>query len=136
MYHPRFSGIRKLIPQKGNALPNTLTFTQKIGFLRYCNPLGFQSICALIDNDFSPVKVEYDEISLQCVFVFGEPNEKVHLMLRDVSGSTKKYIFGSAYIDNDDFHETVIAIVKFVSKHIGCSFYLDDATRYPNTNTL
>jgi len=120
----------KLIPVKSNASLNTVTFNQKTGFLRYCNHLGFKSICTLINKHFTPMKYDYDDMIPQCTFTFDDDAEKVHLMLKDAQVSNKKYISGSAYVDNQDFYNKVIAIAQFTSKHIGCSFYLDDATGF------
>lgn len=117
----------KLIPVSGNAPTDTMVFYQKTGILRYCNALGFKSICTMIQKYTAPIKFYYNETIPQCIFTF-ENDTVVHLLLQQKSNSNKLYIYGSAYVDRKDFHEKVILIAKLASKHIGCPFYLEDTT--------
>ena len=105
-----------------------IIFKQKTGFLRRCNALGFRSIVSLIERNFNPFNIYLSENSATISFDYDE-KKMVYLFLKQEEDNKKKrYIYGEAPFNqrNNDFHLTVIEIIKFISKNFGTSFYVDD----------
>lgn len=129
----------KLIPSKDYSIEPRgaigkqscgIIFWQKTGFLRYCNQIGFNSIITLIDKKFKPTMI--DRRSDHTYITFDNDDTKVIYIRLKQDSKGKKFIYGeshTAYTDAN-FHLKVLDIVGFISKHIGSSFFVDDATNY------
>ena len=108
-----------------------IIFWQKTGFLRHCNELGFQSIITLINKKFSPTNIESQGNT--CFIQFDNDDKKiVYLTLKKELNSNHYFIYGEShtvYADLD-FHIFALNIVSYISKQIGCKFFVDDATKY------
>lgn len=129
----------RLIPSNDNSIEPRgaigiqkcgIIFWQKTGFLRHCNQIGFNSIVTLLDKKFRPTKIDKH---LDCSFLEFDNEELKTLYVslkRDNKG--KNYIYGeshTAYTDAD-FHLKALEMISFISKQIGTSFYVNDATNY------
>ena len=108
-----------------------IVFWQKTGFLRHCNRLGFQSIITLINKNFSPSNIQNNGDT--CFIEFDNDNNKIiYISLKKEQKSNHYYIYGeshTAYADAE-FHLFALEVVRYISKQIGCKFFVDDATRY------
>lgn len=114
-----------------------IVFWQKTGFLRHCNQLGFQSIIILINKKFSPTNIQnYGD---SCFIQFDNDDKKIiYLSLKKERNSNHYYIYGEShtvYI-NAEFHLFALKVVSYISKQIGCKFFVDDATRFLEHQSL
>ena len=114
-----------------------IIFWQKAGFLRHCNYLGFQSMITLIDNKFSPTNIQnYGE---SCFIQFdNDDNKIIFLSLKKERNSNHYFIYGESdtVYANAEFHLFSLDVVSYISKQIGCKFYVDDATRFLEHNSI
>lgn len=108
-----------------------IIFWQKTGFLRHCNQLGFQSIITLINKKFSPTSIQNHGDT--CFIQFdNDDNKTVYLSLKKERNSNHYFIYGESHTaySNADFHLFALEVVSYISKQIGCKFFVDDATRF------
>ncbi len=108
-----------------------IIFWQKTGFLRHCNRLGFQSIITLINKKFSPSNIQ--NCGDTCFVEFGNDNSKtIYISLKKEQNSNHYFIYGESHTVYADaeFHLFALEVVRYISKQIGCKFFVDDATRY------
>lgn len=132
--------MKNLIFSKDNSIePNGaigiqrcgIIFWQKIGFLHYCNELGFQSMITLIKKKYCPTSVQID--GNVCFVQFDNDEKKIiFLSLKKVRNGKHCYIYGESHTVYADaeFHLFALEIVSYIAKNIGCKFYVDDATGY------
>jgi hypothetical protein len=108
-----------------------IIFWQKTGFLRRCNELGFQTIIELVKRKFAPTSVQKGE---NCFFLTFDNDDKkiIFVSLKQEKKSKHHFIYGeshTAYTDVD-FHIFALNFVSYISRQIGCKFYVNDATGY------
>ena len=108
-----------------------IIFWQKTGFLRHCNALGFQSIVTLINRKFSPTNIQNCDNACFIQFDNNE-NKIIYLTLKKELDSNHLYIYGESHTVYTDFEFHILAlnVVSYISKQIGCKFFVDDATEY------
>ena len=108
-----------------------IIFWQKTGFLRHCNQLGFQSIITLIDKKFSPTNIQHNGDT--CFIQFdNDDNKIIYLSLKKERNSNHYFVYGESHTvyTNAEFHLLSLDVVNYISKQIGCKFYVYDATRF------
>ena len=108
-----------------------IIFWQKTGFLRHCNELGFQSIITLINKKFLPTNIQnYGDT---CFIQFdNDDNKIIFLSLKKERNANHYFIYGESHTvyANAEFHLFSLDVVSYISKQIGCKFYVDDATKF------
>lgn len=132
--------MKNLIPYKDHSIEPRgaigtqkfgIVFWQKTGFLRHCNHLGFQSMITLIQKKFSPTDIQNH--GEHCFLQFDHHEDKViYLALKKESDSKHYFIYGEAqtvYTDVE-FHILTLNVISYISKQIGCKFFVNDATGY------
>lgn len=130
----------RLIPSKDNSIDILsligrqkwgIIFWQKTGFMRHCNALGLQSFVTLAIKQFSPINVRLEVNNY--VLEFDDTGTKViRIGLKQEPNSTNCALFGEAHTVGTDkeFHILVLEVIEFISKHMGCKLFVDDATGF------
>jgi len=99
--------------------------------------LGFQSIITLINKKFSPTNIQnYGDT---CFFEFdNDDNKTIFLSLKKERNSNHYFVYGESHTvyTNAEFHLFSLDVVSYISKQIGCKFYVDDATRFLEHNSI
>ena len=114
-----------------------IIFWQKTGFLRHCNQLGFQWMITLIDKKFSPTNIQNHGDT--CFIEFENDNNKtIYLSLKKEQNSKHYFIYGESHTVYSDaeFHLFALDVASYISKQIGCKFYVDDATGFLEHNSV
>ena len=114
-----------------------IIFWQKTGFLRHCNALGFQSIITLVNKKFSLSNIQ--NLGDTCFIQFdNDDNKIIFLSLKKEKNSNHCFIYGESHTVYTDFkfHLFALEVVSYISKQIGCKFYIDDATKYLKHNSI
>ncbi|MBQ8836947.1 MAG: hypothetical protein IJ002_05520 [Clostridia bacterium] len=130
----------RLIPSKDNSIDilsligrqkNGIIFWQKTGFMRHCNALGLQSFVTLAIKQFSPINARLEVNNY--VLEFDDAGTKtIRIGLKQEPNSTNCALFGEAHTVGTDkeFHILVLEVIEFISKHMGCKFFVDDASGF------
>lgn len=129
--------MKKLISSKDNSIePRGAIGKQRFGIIfwqkstfRYCGKRKLKSIIKLIDQKYSPTKIEK---GLRWYFIEFDHNHKKILYLTIKKNLLRSSLYGeshTAYVDAD-FHIFVLELINYISTELGCKIFVDDATGY------
>ena len=138
--------MERLIPSADNSIePNGaigkqkcgIVFWQRTGFLRHCNELGLRSIVSLIDKKYSPSSIQANGNTYFIQFDNNQ-NRIIFLTLKKEINSRNLFIYGESHTvySGLEFHLFALEIVEYISKQIGCRFFVDDATGYLKNKSI
>ena len=129
--------MKDLISSKDNSIERTgaigkqrfgIIFWQKSTF-RYCGKRKLKSIIKLIDQKYSPAKIEK---GLRWYFIEFDHNHEKVLYLTIKKNLFRSLLYGeshTAYVDAD-FHIFVLELINYISTKLGSKICVDDATGY------
>ena len=129
--------MKKLIFSKDNSIePRGAIGKQKAGIIfwqesafSYCSKRKLKSLVKLIDQKYSPTKIEK---GLQWYFIEFDRNHEKILYLTIKKKLFRSLLYGeshTAYVDAD-FHIFVLELINYLSTELGCKIFVDDATGY------
>ena len=129
--------MKDLISSKDNSIePRGAIGKQKCGIIfwqkstfRYCGKRKLKSIIKLIDQKYSPTKIEK---GLRWYFIEFDHNHEKVLYLTIKKNLFRSLLYGeshTAYVDAD-FHIFVLELINYISTKLGSKICVDDATGY------
>ena len=136
----------KLIPSRDNSVEPRgaigkqmcgIIFWQKTGFLRHCSEPGLRSVVYLIERKYKPSSIQNNGNDY---FIEFDKNEEkvIFLSLKKERNSRHSFIYGESHTvyAGHEFHIFALEIVEYISRQIGCRFYVDDATGYLESRSV
>lgn len=130
--------MKNLISSKDNSIePKGAIGKQKFGIIFWqesshfhnCGKRKLKSLVKLIDQKYSPVKIEK---GLRWYFIKFDCNQEKILYLTIKKKLFRSLLYGeshTAYVDAD-FHIFVLELINYISEKLGNKICVDDATGY------
>lgn len=107
-------------------------FWQKTGFLTHCSQKRFKAIIDAVTEKFSPTNIARQGDRSYFLTFGGNENEVIYLTLKPKDTGNHSYVYGESgtVYAGKAFHLFALDVAGFIAKHVGCRFYIDDATGY------